>query len=591
MSDYSKWKVTELKAELKNRGVPQTGLRLKQDFIDKITELDSQSCEQPPAQDASKLTSAGEEDNQEESKEEEQEELKIAEPVPPQQQLGNGSLSTEGAPKSQKVNAEKDGTIAETPQPTTDESKDTEKETAQDETIQQLTLDQPSEEAKGAEQTETVAEIHKIDTSEPVAPALPEEPPTEENSVTEQSTPAEISTKNEGVDSGIEYLRKRKRRSQSPPPNVEVVKKSKIDNENPRVILKEDVPPQEVAPGGARQDPRFRDLLPITKPSQPVQPEQDLQDDDRQVEPALHPATSTIYIRNLMRPLQPSSLKSHLQLLATPTGKEPDGESLVDFFLDSIKTHCFALFDSVSTASRVRSKLHGAVWPNERDRKPLWVDFVPDEKFDEWIKTEQDASTGRGSQRWEVIYVYTENGVQVSLQEVRNGARPGHTPTAPAHRYSPDAESRRQSQPSGTPLQQQQSGGKGFKALDDRFRSTITKPKLYYLPVSRDIADKRLARFGTLMRKDSGRYGHGDDDMRRITFEDTDLFVDGGPEYRGGRNRGGGRRGGRGPWRGRPLQKFYYPHGKGVCFGYVIRNVLISWTELGFPFDISWRGG
>ena len=42
MSDYSSLKVADLKAECKKRGVPQTGLRLKQQFIDKLIELDSQ---------------------------------------------------------------------------------------------------------------------------------------------------------------------------------------------------------------------------------------------------------------------------------------------------------------------------------------------------------------------------------------------------------------------------------------------------------------------------------------------------------------------------------------------------------------------
>jgi hypothetical protein len=564
MSDYSKWKVTELKAELKNRGVPQTGLRLKQDFIDKLIELDFEPGEQSAAQNASTETSAEKEDNQIEQNNDADQ--KIDEPAPPSQQSGTSgteSLPTEGAPSPQKLGAQLDGP-SDDRQPATIESKDARSEATQ--STQQTTIDRPATRSEEAV-PDTAADSQKIESDESTAPARPEELAPEP--AAEQSTPAEIPPKSQGFDSepptdGGDDLRKRKRRSQSPPPTVEVVKKSKIDNENPRVILEEDVHPRETMSGdkieteassAGRQDPRFKDLLPTTKQPESVQyAEQTLQDDDRQVEPALHPATSSIYIRNLMRPLQPSSLKSHLQQLATPAGKEPGGEPLVDFFLDSIKTHCFALFDSVSTASRVRSKLHGAVWPNERDRKPLLVDFIPDEKFSEWVRTEQDSAAGRGTQRWEVFYEKTDNGVQATLQEARNGARSGHQPTAPARRHSPDAESRRESQPSRAPPSQQQSGGKGFKALDDRFKSTKTKPKLYYLPVSRDIVDKRLAQFDTLIRKEPRHYRKEDDDMRRITFEDTDVFVDGGPEFPGPRTRGGGgggRRGGRGSWRGR----------------------------------------
>lgn len=560
MSDYSKWKVTELKAELKSRGVPQTGLRLKQDFIDKLIELDSEPSEQPAAQDASTEPAAEKEENQIEQNN--HADQKTDEPAPPSQQSGTESLQTEGASSPQKPGAQLDRPSDDS-QPTTIESKDAGSEATQ--ATQQTTIDRP---AIGTQEAvpDIAADGQKLVSDRPTAPAQPEEPATEDRTPAEQPTPAEGSTKDQGIDSepptdGGDDLRKRKRRSQSPPPTIEVVKKSKIDNENPRVILKEDVQPVQldIAIGSnntAKRDPRWRDLVPTTKPPKPVQsPEHTLQDDDHQVEPALHPATSSIYIRDLMRPLQPFSLKNHLQELATPVGEELGGEPLVDFFLDSIKTHCFALFDSVSTASRVRSKLHGVVWPNERDRKPLWVDFIPDEKFSEWVRTEQDSAAGRDTQRWEVFYEKTDDGVQAILQDARNGARSGHQPTAPARRRSPDAESRRGSQLSRAPPAQQ-SSGKGFQALDDRFKSTKTKPKLYYLPVSRDIVDKRLARFDTLIRKDSRHYDQRDEDMRRITFEDTDVFVDGGPEFPGLRTRGNGgggigRRGGRGSWRGR----------------------------------------
>ncbi|KAJ9217145.1 hypothetical protein DTO166G4_1200 [Paecilomyces variotii] len=45
MTDYAKWKVTNLKAELKRRGIPQTGLKVKQNFIDKLLEADSAAAD------------------------------------------------------------------------------------------------------------------------------------------------------------------------------------------------------------------------------------------------------------------------------------------------------------------------------------------------------------------------------------------------------------------------------------------------------------------------------------------------------------------------------------------------------------------
>jgi hypothetical protein len=52
----------------------------------------------------------------------------------------------------------------------------------------------------------------------------------------------------------------------------------------------------------------------------------------------------------------------------------------------------------------------------------------------------------------------------------------------------------------------------GFKALDDLFKSTVAKPKLYFLPVAKNIADKRSRRLGDL-RGGPAKIG---DEMRDI---------------------------------------------------------------------------
>ncbi|OKL57752.1 hypothetical protein UA08_07102 [Talaromyces atroroseus] len=581
MADYSKWKVTELKAELKTRGVPQTGLRLKQDYVEKLIALDSESTKKPAIQD----TSAGSPSSRDEKNEDD---LKVGEPTASQQSTTE-SLPTEGAPSPQKQNLqqqqqeEQDTIGAQNQQVDAHGSEDASEKIVQAGEDKKSPVDHaplPPDEpvpAEGSPETK----IHDTEASSQAQEGI-----VTEEQATAQSHPADVSPDAvPPIAESVDDLRKRKRRSQSPPPSAEAIKKLKAENENPQLLFQEITTqnhveyhqnelsttqpqqeneiqrPEHSLPepltdaiphtSAGRQDHRFRDLLPPPGQRKSIQSPEYPEDDDRQVEPALHPATSSIYIRNLMRPLQPLNLKNHLLSLAAPAEKQPDAEVLLDFFLDSIKTHCFAIFDSVSTASRVRSKLHGSVWPNERDRKPLWVDFTPEDKVDDWIKTEQDSvSAGRGSQRWEVVYEETGNGIEAILQEARGSTRSGHTQTAPARRPSSNTlESRRESQPSGSPRQER--GGEGFKALDDRFRSTKTKPKLYYLPVSRDIVDKRLAQFDTLTWKISRHSDQGSDDTRRITFEDIDVFVDGGPEYRVPPQNYGGRHAGRGSWRGR----------------------------------------
>ncbi|MCJ1385173.1 hypothetical protein MMC17_008294 [Xylographa soralifera] len=271
--------------------------------------------------------------------------------------------------------------------------------------------------------------------------------------------------------------------------------------------------------------------------------------EDRDISPAIHPATSALYIRNFMRPLQPQSLKNHLLALANRSNDSPSPDVIIEFFLDSIKTHCLAQFTSVSAASRVRTALHDRVWPDERTRKPLYIDYVPEEKLKKWIEVEQNGSSGRqqSAKRWEVVYEQEEDGVAAYLQEADGTGmpRPSITNIAGPQPKAPTGIKIVETKPQPAPIPKGDTG-KGFKALDDLFKSTAAKPKLYYQPVAESIANTRTERLN------AARGGGRSDEMRRFTFEE-DSIVDRGPEFgsgwRGGaRGRGGymGGYGGRG---------------------------------------------
>ncbi|CRG87121.1 hypothetical protein PISL3812_04136 [Talaromyces islandicus] len=573
MADYNKWKVTELKAELKRRGVPQTGLKLKQDFVNKLTELDSEAHDEP----------APEEDSARQPPSEQKEDDGIADEAKPKEgetqvppQSATDALPTQDAPSTQKPDQDQANLDDQPVSKPEDNVLEADQPDKRDEHPQ-------DEQPVAAEPEAKEQEINGLKKHQDFESREETEVPTTETAA-EAPAPLAVEPSSSAPSEPENEMRKRKRRSRSPAPTEETVKKSKVDNENPRVVLKEDESSATATPAAEpaiipqsrtevetteekreyaqqssgsrlektkyddspeRRDLRFRELLPPNKKRKRTpSPGLSVQPDEREVEPALHPATSAIYIRDLMRPLQPTSLKRYLTSLAS---SDNDPEVLLDFFLDPIKTHCFALFKSVSAASQVRSRVHGAPWPNERDRKPLWADFIPENKVGDWIKTEQEsASQARAGPRWEVVYEQTEYGFEASLQEYR-GTTTGPTP---APRQSIDTGPRRESQPSGPPQSSSQQRGKGFKALDELFLSTTTKPKLYYLPVSRDVIERRLERFAALSQRGSQHRQSGRDDTRRITFEDVDVFVDGGPEYGLARSRGG-RRPGRGAWRGR----------------------------------------
>ncbi|KAL8996802.1 MAG: hypothetical protein Q9169_003771 [Polycauliona sp. 2 TL-2023] len=298
-------------------------------------------------------------------------------------------------------------------------------------------------------------------------------------------------------------------------------------------------------------DARFKNLLPTVsrRESSPIRHAPEEKTDERVVSPALHPATTALYIRDIVRPLHVDSLKEHLITLATPSNASPDPGVITECFLDSIRTHCLVRFGSVAAASRVRTGLHARVWPDEKNRKALWVDFVPEEKLPQWIEVE-NASSGRGqtAKRYEVVYENEEDGVKAYLQLVGSNTNGGLGKAQAADSQKEGGVGVR-----GAPLGPRLGGGeangpqqpkihsdqgRGFQALDDLFQSTSAKPKIYYLPVPKRTAEKRMDMLA------EGRGGGRREGIHRYTF-DEGVLVDRGPEMprgRGGfdRGRGGG---------------------------------------------------
>jgi hypothetical protein len=332
-------------------------------------------------------------------------------------------------------------------------------------------------------------------------------------------------------------------------------------------------PEHEEEVSARQRDTRFKGLFKAPKPA-PIMEESVARDSgheienepDHVVDPAIHPATSALYIRDFMRPLNQLQLKSHLATLATATGREVDQDLVVSFYIDLIRTHAFVSFKSVSAAVRVRSALHGSVWPEERNRKPLWVDFIPADKVDDWIKQEQSTMAGGRSmaKKWEVVYhnVDDDRRIEASLEE---GSDQSSTrPIAPrqisisGQHGAPEPESKNFDVPPlepriapHRPPPPEPIAPTSFSTLDQLFQSTTAKPVLYWQPVSKALANNRLESIYNATSKDASKRVAGD--INRYTFEDGDVFVDRGPEifpgirpppgYRGPA-RGGGSRGG-----------------------------------------------
>lgn len=573
MSDYSTWKVADLKAELKRRGIPQTGLRVKQNFIDRLLEDDNEeksgaaaAADVEVAPDDVTLAGKGAEDTAEaeESKSTEtiaEEELQESPDQKADGEKGLGEVEG-GAADTADVAPEQ---VESKPETASEHAAESKAEIATEQTVDakaESGIDQTSERESETRNISTAEAVEQApDTaigpeSTPAGPDVKGDGEVEAEAPPQEATaPGTESTTPVPVEETIEDARKRKRRSVTPAPTPEDIAKKRLRSmeESPRRTWPEDERGASISEGlrGKKaRDTRFKSLFaaPEPDPIRPASPSGDAAMDAMEVEPALHVATAALYIDGLMRPLQPASLRNHLVSLASHPGDSPNPDVILDYYLDPVKTHCFVSFANISAASRVRSALQGTVWPNERNRKKLFVDFIPEDKLQEWVRVEEDSQLRGGrAPRWEVRYDSIDDGVEAVLREVDPTASAQRTREPITTRPPPLGPRASFADRDRRPIAPQGAGtgsrpGQGFKALDELFRSTTTKPKLYYLPVPRDVVDRRLDRFDDLIRK--GSYPRrGGDDMRRITFEDTDVFVDNGPEF-GGRNRG--RRRGRG---------------------------------------------
>ncbi|KAL4870570.1 hypothetical protein BDV12DRAFT_165832 [Aspergillus spectabilis] len=623
MTDYSALKVTDLKAELKRRGIPQTGLRVKQQIIDRLVEEDAKGQNG----DADEASTAAEPAPHEESQTVEPEPASEPAPEPEPEvpaEVEKTDETIEAPQETEKIALEAQAdsnrvdqqpvedaapappnpTQTEEPpkQPQESREEDTSIETG-DHKSEAGAVIKPRDEDTGAPSNVAQEDIKPVEAartsgvSTGLSTPLPAEELVEDvrkrkrrsqspvpslEGIAREKSKALGASSEEKDTTSAEEVRKRKRRSQSPAsgPGEVAMKKAKALGEptsveeegiaspkglgEKRQAANESLPEEPVLPGDThakkstpqKQDMRFKGLFSSTGREQPrpLSPPVDVEMEDVAVEPASHAATAALYIDGLMRPLQPAALKAHLVAVASPPGKSPNPDLIVDFYLDFIKTHCFARFVDVSTASRARNFLHGTVWPNEKNRRPLFVDFIPEEKVQSWIQREEDARGRRGPlPRWEVKYDKQGDEVEAVLEEVDSKTAGTHTARAPEPKEfthppprGPRAEMQPQSRRPSGPSQASRSSqpGQGFKPLDELFKSTTTKPRLYYLPVARDVADRRLDKFDDLLRK--GEFPRrGGDETRKISFEDGDQFVDLGAEF-AGRGRGGGRGRGRG---------------------------------------------
>ncbi|KAI8687072.1 hypothetical protein LRP88_13562 [Fusarium phalaenopsidis] len=588
MTDWAKLKVVDLKAELKRRGLQQHGL--KTELVARLVEADEEQ---------SRGEGLGEPEGV-------NEDVPMAdEPVDDESRTESVTPDVEAVEKSAAEDAEV-------------EEKTIQEEKAENNQVDTIKADLNAEETSELQQPETLkngAPEEAPEVSNPAADvpipgkeagAQSREPTVEEASraaTTTAASPPSLEA------TPAAERQKRKRRSLTPPPTEEAIARKRaradegaangdsfpareeqsqpqaeeqeesapmnIDNEEPQPEKNQETAPAP-APEPEPESNAPREETPVDKPQE--------MDYERDVAPSVHPATPALYVKNLMRPLRPQDVKAHLVDLATPPRDPLDDNIIVEFFLDQIRTHAFVVFRTTAAAARVRNALHDIVWPNESNRRPLWLDFIPPEKVRDWIETEHASGgpRGRSSARWEVVYENGPDGVvEAHLEEAtastsRAGPPPGpRQPTGPSMMGGDSVPLgprgyRDPAIPTG-PRPVRPGTGPGPRPPPTNpggaSKRTNSRPAIYYQPVSEDLASRRIDNMRSFYSTDRDRdFGR---DINRYSFEDGASFVDRGKEVFEGirpphreraverERRGGRRRGGRGG--GRPRSDRYLP--------------------------------
>jgi hypothetical protein len=536
--DYNQLTVAKLKDELKERDIPSTGLKLKKDFVDRLEQHDKDNSDTALPTDATTtedpltaMDSASNTDLPPPVNEDKPEQEDPAEP--PQETL------LEQAP-SPKPDAMDTTSNAATPEPVKTEDP--------------ASADGNKRKRRSPSPLESNDLVHKKLKQEPDGPALP--------SPTEGSLENEVSMPDVPLDQ----------------PDVTLQPMSTSDDLTQPFTNDSDNKPRSTRSPNER---RFKNLV-TSADSDSIQPVPEPA--DVAVSPAIHPATRALYIRHLVRPINPTALRDHLEDIARPPDYSDTSASFVEeCYVDALRTHAFVLFTSISAASRARASTHARIWPSEPMRKQLWADFFPEERFQEYLDTERASGGSKPSQakRWELAYNPLDDGVDVQLVEAgpavvhrasTHAGAPNAPPTGPRGSMSSgrrpsfaQSEQRRSPPPVLAPPPRHspmvvEEASAPFLELDKLFNFTSTKPKLYWQPVSDNLADDRLDELDREtsrdwdpradMKKNGDSLGRGLDQLKRYTFEDGDVLVDGGPEFGGGRafaragNRGRGRRNG-----------------------------------------------
>ncbi|ONK73969.1 uncharacterized protein A4U43_C03F1450 [Asparagus officinalis] len=188
---------------------------------------------------------------------------------------------------------------------------------------------------------------------------------------------------------------------------------------------------------------------------------------ERIVPPSQKPATTSLRIDHFLRPF---TLKAVQELLAK-TG------TVVDFWMDQIKTHCYVTYSSVDEATATRNALYNLQWPTNGGRL-LVAEFVEPQE----VKTRLEAPPQTPAPMKPSPTTPTAAPFQRQAQ--------APVPSRPNNLTLSNPPPARERLPPPPPLPKKPEPP--IMTLDDLFKKTKATPRIYYLPLSEEQVAAKL---------------------------------------------------------------------------------------------------
>ncbi|PON65271.1 Nucleotide-binding alpha-beta plait domain containing protein [Parasponia andersonii] len=209
---------------------------------------------------------------------------------------------------------------------------------------------------------------------------------------------------------------------------------------------------------------------------------------ERAVPPSPKPPTTSLRIDRFLRPF---TLKAVQELLGK-TG------NVTSFWMDHIKTHCYVTYSSVEEAIETRNAVYNLQWPPNGGRL-LVAEFVDPREVKTRLETPQApvASANAAPIVSPTPSVTQPQQPALQLRQQQLVAPPPLPPPPPL--TNPPQARERLPLPPPPPLPEKLDPP--IVTLDDLFRKTKATPRIYYLPLSEEQVNTKLAAQGKSVKQ------------------------------------------------------------------------------------------